>query len=59
MAEFYLMAKSHTIIRSRVLRSTFAYFAGLFGNGSLASIDWFRGRGCGLKLTHQGALAPR
>lgn len=59
MAEFYLMAKSHTIIEAGSYVSTFAYFAALFGNGTLASIDWFRGGGCGLKLTHQGAIAPR
>ncbi|GJP46180.1 hypothetical protein CLOM_g5497 [Closterium sp. NIES-68] len=63
MAEFFLMAKAHTLIEAGSYMSTFAYFAGLLGNATLASIDWEggvrRGRGggglvCGLKVFHEG-----
>ncbi|CAI5960314.1 unnamed protein product [Closterium sp. NIES-65] len=62
MAEFFLMAKAHTLIEAGSYMSTFAYFAGLLGNATLASIDWEggarRGRAggavCGLKVFHEG-----
>jgi len=36
MGEFFLMAKAHTIIEAGSYISTFAYFSGLVGNGTLA-----------------------
>ena len=54
MAEFFLMGKSHHILEAGSYVSTFAHFAALFGNGTLAGIDWFAPGNCGFKIVHQG-----
>lgn len=59
MAEFFLMAKAHYILEAGSYISTFAQFAGLFGNGTLAGIDWFAPGNCGFKIVHLGEQQVR
>ncbi|GJP41344.1 hypothetical protein CLOM_g1004, partial [Closterium sp. NIES-68] len=40
MAEFYLLGKSHVIVELDSYLSTFSYFAGLFGNGTIVSVPY-------------------
>lgn len=56
MAEFYLMSRSHVILEAGSYISTFAHFAGLLGNGTLAGLSWSKDGTCGLNVVHQGEL---
>ncbi|GJP41977.1 hypothetical protein CLOM_g1581 [Closterium sp. NIES-68] len=51
MAEFFLLSKARTIIEAGSYISTFAYFAGLLGNGTLSSVD-MKGGQCRLHHEH-------
>ncbi|CAI7780880.1 unnamed protein product, partial [Closterium sp. NIES-53] len=51
MAEFFLLSKARTIIEAGSYISTFAYFAGLLGNGTLSSVDMKSGQ-CRLHHEH-------
>ena len=55
MAEFFLMSRSHTIIEAGSYISTFAYFAGLMGNGTLSGVRMNHNR-CRLKHEHVAGL---
>ncbi|GJP35328.1 hypothetical protein CLOM_g19831 [Closterium sp. NIES-68] len=51
MAEFFMMSKSRAIIEAGPYISTFAYFAALAGNGTLAGVSTQNG-GCQLRPEH-------
>lgn len=57
LAEWYLLAKANLVLEAESYVSTFAYFSGLLGNSTLASLSIKSMKRCSLKVAHD-SLQP-